>query len=222
MGKCSSAGESSSRAATGHAKARRPVSIPRRLLSGSFIRLTIPLPAVVRQVVNSIMLDMYGPGPVLTSHPGQDGDLLTACPLFDGNGYTIEPPADWRQERFPRLNIRGGPEMRAIRPRPAFGWLAKIALVLEPGILYRDPHTVYPFELNFDAPRMALLHFRFCSAIAAKLTRVRDRRATPGAVAAYDQVAARLQAEPSFSFAYPGSVEFRSPEQLVDQGLISL
>jgi len=122
--------------------------------------------AAGRQVVNSIMLDMYGPGPVLTCHPGQDGDLLTACPLFDGNGYTIEPPADWRQERFPRLNIRGGPEMRAIRPRPAFGWLAKIALVLEPGILYRDPHTVYPFELNFDAPRMALLHFRFCSAIA--------------------------------------------------------
>lgn len=174
------------------------------------------------QVVNSIMLDMYGAGPVLTSRPAGDGDLLAACPLFDGDGYTIERPADWRRDRFPRLNIRGGPEMRAIRPRPEFGWLAKTALVLQPGIVYRDPHTVYPFELNFDEPRMALLHFRFCSAIALKLSRVRERRATPGAVLAYDKVAARLRAEPSFSFAYAGSVEFSSPEQLVDRGLISL
>ena len=177
-----------------------------------------------RRVVNSIMVDMYGPGPVLNANPGPDGDLLAACPLFDSDGYTMEMPADWRGDRFPRLNIRGGPEMRAIRPRPRpeFGWLAKMALVLEPGILYRDPHTVYPFELNFDEPRMALLHFRFFSAIAAKLARIHERRATPGAVAAYDLVAAQLQADPGFSFAYPGSVEFRSPEQLVQQGLISL
>jgi hypothetical protein len=172
------------------------------------------------QAVNSIMIDMYGPGPILTTHAGVDGDLLATCPLFDGEGYTIERPADWRADHFPRLNIRGGPEMRAIRQRPEFGWLAKTALVLEPGIVYRDPHTVYPFELNFDFPRMALLHFRFFSTISLRLERVRERRATPGAVVAYDQVAARLQTKPSFSFAYPGSVEFRSPEQLVERGLI--
>jgi hypothetical protein len=160
-----------------------------------------------RRVVNSIMLDVYGPGPVLETHPGTDGDLL---------------PADWRSDRFPRLNIRGGPEMRAIRSRPDFGWLAKTALVLEPGLLYRDPHTVYPFELNLDRPRMALLHFRFFDHIAAKLARIRDRRATPGSVIAYDQVGARLEAEPSFSFAYPGSVSFQSAEQLAELGLISL
>jgi hypothetical protein len=178
--------------------------------------------AAGRPVVNSIMLDMYGRGPVLATRPDDEGDLLAACPLFDGEGYTIEQPADWRADRFPRLNIRGGPEMRAIRPRPDFGWLAKTALVLEPGILFRDPHTVYPFELNFDVPRMALLHFRFFSQLAPKLARLREGRATPGAVAAYDQVAARLEAEPSFSFAYPGSVAFRSAQQLVERGLISL
>jgi hypothetical protein len=174
-----------------------------------------------KRVVNSIMLDLYGPGPVLETRAAEDGDLLAACPLFDGDGYTIEEPADWRADSFPRLNIRGGPEMRAIRPRPAFGWLAKTALVLEPGILYRDPHTVHPFELNLDMPRMALLHFRFFSQIAMKLARIRERRPSPGSVAAYDQVGARLQAQPSFSFAYPGSVPFRSAEQLVDLGLIS-
>lgn len=178
--------------------------------------------AAGRRVVNSIMLDVYGPGPVLETRAGEDGDLLAACSLFDGDGYTIESPADWRTERFPRMNIRGGPEMRAIRPRPEFGWLAKTALVLEPGILYRDPHTVYPFELNLDMPRMALLHFRFFSHIAPKLARIGERRATPGSVLVYEQVGARLQAEPSFSFAYPGSVEFRSAEQLVELGLISL
>jgi hypothetical protein len=175
-----------------------------------------------RQVVNSIMLDMYGRGPVLATRPEKAGDLLAACPLFDGEGYTIEQPADWRADRFPRLNIRGGPEMRAIRPRPDFGWLAKTALVLERGILFRDPHTVYPFELNFDVPRMALLHFRFFSHLASKFARLREGRATKGAVEAYDQVAARLKAEPSFSFAYGGSVAFSTPEQLVERGLISL
>ncbi len=178
--------------------------------------------AAGRPVVNSIMLDMYGPGPVLTTRAGADGDLLGACPLFDGEGYTIEQPSDWRADRFPRLNIRGGPEMRAIRPRPDFGWLAKSALVLEPGILFRDPHTVYPFELNFDVPRMALLHFRFFSQLAPKLARLREGRATPGAVEAYDQVAARLKAEPLFSFAYGDSVAFHSPKQLVERGLIRL
>ncbi len=178
--------------------------------------------AAGRHVVNSIMLDMYGRGPVVATRPDESGDLLAACPLFDGEGYTIEEPADWRADRFPRLNIRGGPEMRAIRPRPDFGWLAKTALVLEPGILFRDPHTVYPFELNLDVPRMALLHFRFCSHLVPKLARLREGRATPGAALAYDQVAARLKAEPAFSFAYGGSVAFRSPAQLVERGLISL
>lgn len=177
--------------------------------------------AAGRQVVNSIMLDMYGPGPVLATRPDEAGNLLAACPLFDGDGYTIERPADWRADRFPRLNIRGGPEMRAIRPRPDFGWLAKTALVLEPGIIFRDPHTVYPFELNFDVPRMALLHFRFFSHLAPKLARLREGRATKGAVEAYDQVAARLKAEPSFSFAYAGSVAFGTPEELVERGFIS-
>ena len=77
-------------------------------------------------------------------------------------------------------------------------------------------------ELNFDLPRMALLHFRFFSHLVPKLARLREGRATPGAVLAYDQVAARLKAEPAFSFAYGGSVAFRSPAQLVERGLISL
>ncbi len=32
-----------------------------------------------RQVVNSIMLDMYGSGPVLATRPDEEGDLLAAC-----------------------------------------------------------------------------------------------------------------------------------------------
>jgi hypothetical protein len=177
--------------------------------------------AAGRPVVNGIMLDMYGPGPILTTRPGADGDLLAACPMFDGEGYTVECPADWRGARFPRLNIRGGPEMRVIRPRPDFGWLAKSALVLAGGIVYREPHTVYPFELNFDVPRLALLHFRYFDHIATKLARLREHRYSPGSVAAYDVAAARLAAQPSLSFAYPGSVTLRSGEQLVAQGLVA-
>jgi len=174
-----------------------------------------------RQVGTGIMLDMYGPGPILATHVAPGESLIEACPLFDGDGYTIEEPADWRAENFPRLNIRGGPEMRAVRGRSVHGWLAKNPLILGPGILFRDPHTVLPAPLNFMRPQLALLHLRWFDHFARKIERVRRwREHTPGSITAYEQVADRLVTESGFSFAYPGSTRLLSGRQLVELGLL--
>ena len=42
---------------------------------------------------------------------------------FDGEGYTIEAPADWRADNFPRLKIRGGRRCAPYGRAPEFaGW----------------------------------------------------------------------------------------------------
>jgi len=173
------------------------------------------------RAVTALMVDMYGDGPVLDTRLGADGDLLAACPLFDGDGYTFDWPADPIAEDFPRLNVRGGPEMRAIRPPPDYGWLAKTPLLLEPGLLFRDPHTAWPFAVNFELPRLALLHVRFFDHLLPKVERMRTCQGhTPGSIRAYEQVVERLAREPGFSFAYGGSARFASWEQLAALGLV--
>lgn len=173
------------------------------------------------RAVTALMVEMYGAGPVLETRLGTDGDLLAACPLFDGEGYTFDRPAGPAAADFPRLNIRGGPEMRAIRPRPDYGWLAKTPLLLEPGLLLRDPHTAWPFALNLELPRLGLLHVRFFDHLLPKVERMRARQGhTPGSIHAYEQLVERLAREPGFSFAYAGSRRFSSWEQLAALGLV--
>ncbi len=174
-----------------------------------------------RGSATGIMIDLYGPGPILETRVGPGQSLLEACPLFDGDGYTIEQPVDWRAENFPRLNIRGGPEMRAIRGRSEYGWLAKNPLILAPDVVFRDTHTVLPVEQNFAHPQLAILHLRWFDHFAGKLERVRAwRQHRPGSIHAYEQVAVRLEAEPGFSFSYAGSRRLESGRQLVTLGLI--
>ncbi len=179
------------------------------------------LRAAGRRCGTGLMLDMYGAGPILTTRVAPGQGLLDACPWFDGDGYTFDMPPDGHTGP-PMLNIRGGPEMRAVRQRSDFGWLAKNALIIEPGILFRNPHALEPEALNFTHPQLALLHVRWFDHFAGKLERLRGwRQHTAGSIDAYESVGARLLAEPSFSFYYPGSVQLESGRQLVELGLIS-
>jgi hypothetical protein len=174
-----------------------------------------------RSAVTGIMIDMYGSGPIASAEAPPEADLMQVCPLFDGEGYQIERPADWRQEGFPRLDIRGGPVIRLFGLLTVRGWLGKVPLLLEPNISYRDPHSVFPASLNFAPPRIAVLHFRFTAAVAEKLQRVLRRKVhSEGSLSEYDAIRQRIQDEPSFSLAYEHSKRFESPAQLVEQGLI--
>ena len=174
-----------------------------------------------RSVVTGIMIDMYGPGPVATTHAPPEADLMDVCPLFDGDGYQIDRPSDWRQDGFPRLDIRGGPVMRLFGMHAPRGWLAKAPLLLEPNIAYRDPHSVFPAALNFALPRIAVLHFRFTSAVAEKLQRVLRRKVhTEGSLSEYDAIRQRIHDDPSFTLAYAKSERLDSVRQLVVKGII--
>jgi hypothetical protein len=170
--------------------------------------------------VTAVMVDMYGPGPVAKAKPARDGNLLKASPLFDGDGYRVIPPASWREEKFPRLRIQGGPLARVFA-KAEHGLLAKTPLVLEPNIYFLDPHTVLPVGLNMAAPGMALLHFRFTAQLPQKIAAVLAQRShTNGSLDDYQKLAVKMQEDAAFGFSYPGSLKFQSPAQFVERQMI--
>lgn len=173
-----------------------------------------------RSAATAVMVDMYGEGPMAAARLEPEKTLLDICSCFDGDGYAVALPADWRAEEFPRLNARGGPMMRLFG-EDRQGWLAKTPLILEPGITFRDPHTVGPMGLNLTLPHLALLHFRFPASIADRIRRVSERRMhSPGNTSTYMKLGEKLERDPDFSLAYAGSVRFTSPRQFVERGMI--
>jgi len=173
-----------------------------------------------RSVATGIMIDMYPETSLRETDLGAGRSPLDLCPFFDGDGYRIQTPADWRTQRFPRMDIRGGPMRRIVEGPDLLGWRAKTPLILEPRILLRDPHCVYPVGLNFSTPHLAILHFRFLG-VAQKIDRVRmEQQHSKGSISAYLSLDERLRLEPNFSLMYPGSLKFTSARQLVDLGLI--
>jgi hypothetical protein len=171
-------------------------------------------------VVTAIMVDMYGAGPIVHAQIAPGKSLLEVCPLFDGDGYRISLPDDWRKEMFPRLNVRGGPIMRLFG-EDRLGWMGKAPLILEPDIFFRDPHCVSPAGLNFAAPRIGLLHFRFLASVVEKIARVAERDMhSRGNISSYQRLGNKLKEKPDLSLAYSQSVRFESPGQFVERGMI--
>ena len=173
-----------------------------------------------RSVVTALMVDMYSRGPVVEARVEPAGSLLDTCPNFDGEGYRTVRPENWRKDDFPRLNADGGPMVR-IFGKSKFGWLVKTPLILEPNIYFIDPHTVFPVGLNFTPIEIALLHFRLSSILVQKTVRVLDRPGyTQGSLNNYQKLAIKIQQNPEFSFFYPGSVKFETPQQFVERSMI--
>lgn len=174
-----------------------------------------------RSAVTALMVDMYSQGPIATAQAGPAGSLLGTCPFFDGDGYQIGIPENWRAENFPRIRAHGGPLARVFGSKGGGGMSAKTPLILEPNIYIHDPHTVLPVGLNFTAMEIALLHFRFSAALAPKIARVLEHRSyDQGSIDEYQILGDRLKQDPGFSFWYPGSVNFQSPQQFIDRAMI--
>lgn len=174
-----------------------------------------------KRVATAILIDMYSPGPVLQTRVEAHRSLLETFPQFDGEGYLVSMPKDWRAQGFPQMNIRGGPLRRVMNDLQALGWLAKAPLILESDIYFGNPHSVNPVELNFAAPHTALLHFRLSGELPAKAIRVADWQTySAGSLSDYQQLHERLRQDPGLSFSYPGSVRFSSPGQLIERGMI--
>lgn len=174
-----------------------------------------------RSAVTALMVDMYGAGPIAEAYVEPSRSLLETCPYFDGDGYQIMLPENWRENDFPRIRVRGGPVERAFGLSGRMGMLAKTPLVLEPGIYYSDPHTVFPVGLNFTPIEIALLHLRFTAALKQKIARVMDHRGySQGNIDNYQKMGIRMEQDPEFGFSYPGSVKFESPRQFIDRSMM--
>jgi hypothetical protein len=174
-----------------------------------------------RSAATALMVDMYSKGPIAQAHVEPGGNLLDTCPFFDGDGYQIGLPENWREENFPRLIARGGPVVRVFGSKGRGNVLAKTPLILEPNIYFHDPHTVLPVGLNFAPIEIALLHLRFSSALIPKIARVMDHRGhSQFAIDDYQNLGDRMKQDPEFSFSYPGSVKFKSPQQFMDRSMI--
>ena len=174
-----------------------------------------------RSAVTALMIDMYSGGAISEAHVEPGGSLLETCPFFDGDGYQITLPEDWRANEFPRLSAHGGPVERVFGRKGDWGMLAKTPLILEPNIYFQDPHTVLPVGLNFTPIEMALLHLRFTDALAQKIARVMDHRGhVKGSIDDYEKMQLKMEQDSDFGFSYPGSVKFRTPQQFIDRSMI--
>jgi hypothetical protein len=172
-----------------------------------------------RGTATALMVDMYSDGPLVDARVSASRDMLEICPFVDGDGYSISAPANWRVERFPRLDVRGGP-MSRLYGSPGRGWLAKTPLILEPGILFSDPHTVIPVCMNFAVPTIALLHFKFTELLTRRIAGLPARGYTEGSAATYRKLASDLEADPRFTLRYPGSVRFNSFEEFLERCIV--
>ena len=174
-----------------------------------------------RSAVTALMVDMYSSGPMAEARVDPGGSLLDTCPFFDGDGYQIAPPKNWREESFPRLIAHGGPLRRVFGSNCGANILAKTPLILEPNIYFHDPHTVLPIGLNFTPMEIALLHLRFSAALTPKIARVLDHRPfEQGSIDEYQSLGNKMKQDPEFSFLYSGSVKFQTPQQFIDRGMI--
>jgi hypothetical protein len=174
-----------------------------------------------RSAVTALMVDMYGGGPIAKANVEPSQSLLETCPFFDGDGYQITLPENWRENDFPRIHARGGPVERVFGLSDRRGMLAKTPLVLEPGIYYSDPHTVLPIGLNFTPMEIALLHLRFTATLKQKIARVMDHRGhIQGSIDSYQKMGIKMEQDPEFGFSYSGSVKFDSPQQFIDRSMI--
>jgi len=175
-----------------------------------------------RSAVTALMVDMYSDGPMAEARIESPRSPLETCPFFDGDGYEIMLPENWRADDFFKLDARGGPMHRVFGGSGKLGWLAKTPLILEPNIYFHDPHTVLPVGLNFTPMEIALLHFRFSASLIQKISHVLDHRQhTESRINSYENLGIRIKEYPEFSFVYSGSVKFKTPQQFIERSMIA-
>jgi glycosyltransferase involved in cell wall biosynthesis len=194
----------------------------------------------------AFLLDMYGSGPVTESMSEPGRAIFDSCRYFDSRyEWRRQYVPRWRRPRFPPHDVVGGPRLRwffpvlhrhyyllkmmweisyrmnfllpmALRPAPALG---KIPFLLWlPGTQYKSPHATTPIRLAGITG--ALLHFKFLQDFYARVVNEINRKEHWDGASEYARYLARLKKNPSASFYYSGSVEYRGSDQLVRLGLL--
>jgi hypothetical protein len=167
------------------------------------------------------MIDMYGTGPIGETRPTSDRKLSETCPLFDGEGYKLLKPGDWRRQNSPRFSLKGGPFDRIFNKNQVRHnqWQVKTPLILQPGLKYWDPHTVFPLALSLAYPESALLHFKFFASLPTKAANFVAEKQHVKNSEKYQIFVDDLAADPELRLDYSGSRRLHSFEQFIEMGI---
>ncbi|MEM7525741.1 MAG: glycosyltransferase family 2 protein [Pseudomonadota bacterium] len=183
------------------------------------------LEAGARRSFGTLLLDLYGRGPIRETWCPPGEDPVAAAPWFDPASYFYR-----RNDRYRDLWIQGGPRLRAFfadRPMHAPA-LNKIPLVKwRRGDCYvSSTHALLPRALNVTYDDEAgerltgvLLHAKFLAAIAPKVEEELLRAEHFAGGREYRAYADKIGAGESLWTEH--SVEYRDWRQLVALGLMS-
>ena len=170
------------------------------------------------QGVFCMFLDMYGSGPLVEAIYEPGTPFLQTCPWFDGNGYICR-----RSERFPFMQIFGGPRQRmfwenggagngpSMRKVPLVKWHEDMEYIF-------STHSLTPLRLA-DVTG-ALLHFKFFSSFADLAVREAargDRTQSED----YRRYAQKVRDEKALTFRNETSRRFDRTSSLVDIGYMA-
>lgn len=183
------------------------------------------LDAAGRPSLGTLLLDLYGEGPVATTTCGPGEDPVKAAPWFDPANYFMR-----RNDRYRNLWIQGGPRLRTFFPeRPMHApALNKIPLVRHrPGICFvSSTHAVLPRKYNItyddeggEKLTGVLLHTKFLSVLADKVEEEIDRGEHFAGGREYKAYADRIEA--GLTLWTPHSACYEDWRQLVALGLMS-
>ncbi|KAA9133392.1 glycosyltransferase family 2 protein [Marinihelvus fidelis] len=164
--------------------------------------------------VRGVLVDMYGPGPLLEA---PEGPLESTHTLFDAEGYHEALTGQM-------VSVKGGPRRRAFR---ADGIeldpeLSKYPLFkLAEGELMANPHHHWPYEENFKSPcYLGILHYKFGAGLREKIGNAIAEKNYWNDSAEYRAYQAAFADDPALSLAFDGSRRYTSPGDLVDCGLL--
>ncbi|MEM7547128.1 MAG: glycosyltransferase family 2 protein [Pseudomonadota bacterium] len=187
--------------------------------------LTEHLEGQGRRSLGTLLLDLYGKGPIAKTYCAPDENPIEVAPWFDTANYFIR-----RNDRYRNLWIQGGPRLRAFfadRPMHAPA-LNKIPLVhWRRGDCYvSSTHALLPRQLNVTYDEAmgerltgVLLHAKVLAALAPKVHEEMERAEHFAGGREYQAYAARIDA--GDTLWSPFSAEYRDWRQLVALGLMS-
>jgi len=170
--------------------------------------------------LGGFLLDMYSDAPIAETRLESSGELLRACPFFDGDTYDfLQPGASLSPEHF-----RGGPRKRAFwagrgrdLPPP---YLGKIPFVKwHAGRAYKaSTHLIECEKLALET--CVLLHFKFLSGFSESAAREVERKEHWNGAIQYRSYLEIVSEDRELNLFYPGSVRFTGTGQLIERGFM--
>jgi len=164
----------------------------------------------------TLMLDMYGKGPLNETHYVPGSPFVDACTYFDSGPYKAAVA-----DTFPPISCYGGVRRRVFFQNEQRGVvLRKVPLVKwQAGYRYfSSTHSLS--ELRLADVTGALLHFKFFSHFQEYAAEELRRGERPQHVADYDRYAEVTGTRPDIVFFNSESTAYESSTQLVRLGLV--